>query len=479
MVRGWSRGAALLGLPALLVLQLISPASATAAPAGNQQAAGGSAAEASLAESTISRGVAPSVAGAATASCPLTFVGVRGSGETQNSAGGFGDTIDAVRKQVQALVPTASARAIDYPAISIPAARLQDVTYSLRYANSISDGRKQLAAFLRDWYGRCGTSGWLVLAGYSQGAHVVGDVMTENSWVSSAVRARVAGVVLIGDPRFRGDAVYGVGDFDRRLNGVATGVYASRAVSLSGAPPLRSYCQQGDAVCNISASNLKFCLQGGTKSACPHSHYMDWYYGPEKVTYTTSAGSYLARSFVLARGVPTVNVGPALVAPYLPRCPNPGFATSFIITAEHFAANEEYTVQIGPLAWLGAPGPTADALGSFTFKERLEALPSGVWSVEVQGNKGSSARSTLRVGHDACIDRVVTDEGTSLRYQGGGWGSEDELLLYLDGEPVATADADSFGSFETDAVVPCPFPGGHTASIQSASGRSLSVDTSC
>lgn len=233
--------------------------------------------------------VAPGTAQAA--SCPKAqFIGVRGSGETYQ----YGVTVGDVQQKVAARIPGSASAFIKYPAVAVGYGGWNH--YPSNYSDSVQAGITNLTAYVRSFISRCsGTP--LLLTGYSQGAHVVGNVVEKI--LSSSERAHVAGVVLIGDPRFKGDqSTINVGDYDPTENGVWVPVGGARNLPSNIVGVTRSYCQEGDPVCNFGLTNVVFCQTH--KPACPHIHYIDWYYG--SATYTGLAASYLSDKFHKAIG---------------------------------------------------------------------------------------------------------------------------------------------------------------------------------
>lgn len=65
------------------------------------------------------------------------------------------------------------------------------------YADSVAQGRHELAAYLADRAATCPNERY-VLGGWSQGAQVIGEGLFD---VSASIRARIAFVALFGDPK--------------------------------------------------------------------------------------------------------------------------------------------------------------------------------------------------------------------------------------------------------------------------------------
>jgi hypothetical protein len=201
-------------------------------------------------------------------SCPtLQFVGVRGSGETEADGEGYGKTILAMRNAL-AQVPGLRAAHINYSAV--PVVRLLDLhQYAAIYVDSVSEGSYALEAFLVRFMRDCPRT-YVILGGYSQGAHVVGDVLEHD--LSSDQRRHIAAVAMFGDPRFNpNQRVVDIGGYNKKLSGVATVLYGARVVDEDIVDRVRSYCLNGDPVCNLSTWNVAQCALEAT---CVHYRYV-------------------------------------------------------------------------------------------------------------------------------------------------------------------------------------------------------------
>ncbi|WP_410575558.1 PQQ-binding-like beta-propeller repeat protein [Amycolatopsis sp. cmx-4-61] len=224
----------------------------------------------------------PPTAYGADAACPaVQFVGVRGSGEKNSDGAGYGTTVNSVRERVLAKYPDAQTYFIDYPAI--PVSPL-DPRYLSNYRDSIAKGINVLTSFLNSFATRCSGSA-VVLAGYSQGAHVAGDVYQS---LGKAAQDMVVGLTLLGDPRFNpGQAVIDVGPYDPHRVGVwqALGAGTVRTVPSARTNVVRSYCLAGDPVCNYSLADAWAC-DPHSGLYCSHLHYID-------VGFTNRAGDWL------------------------------------------------------------------------------------------------------------------------------------------------------------------------------------------
>jgi Cutinase len=94
-----------------------------------------------------------------------------------------------------------------------------------------------------------------VLAGYSQGAWVIGDALAGGGGaaptVSAALGRKVTAIVLYGDPRFRAGEPYNRGTFQAGVSGVLPRAQGSLSAYASR---IRSYCYADDTVCQNGSS---------------------------------------------------------------------------------------------------------------------------------------------------------------------------------------------------------------------------------
>lgn len=193
---------------------------------------------------------APASATVSSATCPNVYqVVVRGSNEpagsgasgniwTSGGRGRMGNTAAAAATRTTRSVRTVS---LNYPATILPS-RTSD-----GYINSQYRGKYNLTKELNRMATAC-PSTRTVLIGYSQGAHVIGDVVSNGNpmKLSSSAKAKIAAIFLTGDPVRR----YGE-PFNRGL-GLGGGALPNRAKGdLSGvASRLISYCYKGDIFCD-------------------------------------------------------------------------------------------------------------------------------------------------------------------------------------------------------------------------------------
>ena len=133
----------------------------------------------------------------------------------------------------------------------------------LAYFSSLDTGKARLAAELNRLATLCPSSR-TVLIGYSQGAHVVGDVTSNSNpnALSTGAKSRIAAVYLTGDPVRRPYESH------NRGTGIGGGVLVDRgAGQMSGlGSRILSYCYKGDWACDAPHKDP-------TRSAAIHTSY--------------------------------------------------------------------------------------------------------------------------------------------------------------------------------------------------------------
>ena len=142
--------------------------------------------------------------------------------------------------------------------------------YGAAYVDSVSEGTYALEAFLLRFLRDCPTT-YVILGGYSQGAHVVGDVVEGH--LTRDQRRHIAAVAMFGDPRFNPkQPKVDIGGYNNKLSGIATPLYGARVVDDDIVDRVRSYCLYGDPVCNFSVFNAGTCAP--FMPACAHYRYV-------------------------------------------------------------------------------------------------------------------------------------------------------------------------------------------------------------
>lgn len=135
-------------------------------------------------------------------------------------------------------------------------AQISDLDYPASWeSGSEAAGVNRLVAVLNAQSAQCPAMR-TVLLGYSQGAMVVGDALSapdarfneDNGYeLSPAARGHIVAVELYGDPRFRADAAYAAGDFDRAVNGILGARRAADFGEIAGRTV--SFCTARDFAC--------------------------------------------------------------------------------------------------------------------------------------------------------------------------------------------------------------------------------------
>ncbi|MDO4031102.1 cutinase family protein [Clavibacter michiganensis] len=196
-----------------------------------------------------------------------TLIAVRGSYDGQagsgtgatpyvyaHGTGGQGDmmaeliTAFAVEQNIPVYI-----EALRYPAVIYP-----DLTND-GYIESERDGVIALRGEINSLATDCPDT-TIQLAGYSQGAHVIGDVLSDRTQLSVVARQNLDGVVLFGDPAYRAGEPW-----DDSANGDGNGRFArgkgelnawDRTSTTSATPVtmIHSWCVPDDLFCQSGTS---------------------------------------------------------------------------------------------------------------------------------------------------------------------------------------------------------------------------------
>jgi len=230
--------------------------------------------------------------------CPKAyFIGVRGSGQNEVDVyEGLGREMWELKNAIEAQIPGLEYDHINYSAIGVLENGLLDLLdYAIvDYKSNELDGEPRLQDKIHELHNKCSKTP-IVLGGYSQGAHVVGDVYQS---LSPRTKGYIAAVALFGDPRFNKDqkAPVNQGDYEQ-INGIFSTQLVFKAIPKEYRKPraftssddlqkVQSYCTVGDPICNYSKPNIAFCKYSAYE--CPHVLY------PEK-PWISQAGRWIAR----------------------------------------------------------------------------------------------------------------------------------------------------------------------------------------
>ncbi|MFK0251248.1 cutinase family protein [Amycolatopsis azurea] len=184
-----------------------------------------------------------SAAAASVSDCTDVYVlAARGSGESPGT-GAIGSLAAQIKKQSGQSVEV---DAVDYPAQLAP------------YGSSSAKGTAAVKKQLADQAATCPDQK-IVLIGYSQGAHIIGDALggggggtlgTKTPPIDAGLGKHVAAVIQMGDPRhipgqsFDKGTSQRAGMFPRQADQLLTG-YANR---------IRAYCDTRDLFCDSGSS---------------------------------------------------------------------------------------------------------------------------------------------------------------------------------------------------------------------------------
>ncbi|BCY08492.1 cutinase [Actinoplanes sp. L3-i22] len=175
--------------------------------------------------------------------CPDAHIVVTRASTEAPGTGIIGSLATAVTR---ASDQTITVEATDYPAALNP------------YPPSVAAGTQALTAQLTNEATNCPATK-IVVMGYSQGAHVIGDVLagtgrvagfTPSAAIGTGVSDKVVAVILMGDPRYVPGKSFNAGTsrtkgLFARGNDAALDAFADRT---------QSYCDTGDTFCASGAS---------------------------------------------------------------------------------------------------------------------------------------------------------------------------------------------------------------------------------
>lgn len=206
------------------------------------------------------------------AECPtVEFIGARGSGEGPFEFDGLGKTVQDAKNSLAAQGVSMKVTSLPYPAVKVA---FTEAEYPSDYSNSVKAGIELLSGYITQLHVACPNTK-VILAGYSQGAHVVGDVVT---LLPLTIQNQIAGIVLFGDPLFNPTQTQVDKGTYENWRGIWSAEYGP-----GGLPPRQfqenlvskasSYCLKGDFVCNFDTFLVNAGKCKADEANCPHGLY--------------------------------------------------------------------------------------------------------------------------------------------------------------------------------------------------------------
>ena len=174
----------------------------------------------------------------------VELIGVRGSGESYSGNYGMGYEIAGLYEKVKARKPstqTLQSYGLEYPAVNVA-----EWWNAWDYFPSVWEGDEHLESRIKADAAAC-SSMKILVAGFSQGAHVVGDTIENLANSNSSSLSHVYGVALFGDPRFNPeDKATARGNYNPEHWGILTerGNYSTKINNRLG-----DWCRLKDAIC--------------------------------------------------------------------------------------------------------------------------------------------------------------------------------------------------------------------------------------
>lgn len=181
------------------------------------------------------------------------------------------------------------------------------------YPGGVSDGAHALKREVAAIRAACGGTTKIVLSGFSQGAHVIGQAI--DTGLSSE---QVAGVALMGDPTFSATNS-GVTRYERAPWGPPRGGLGARGKPFPSSYNVYSYCKPADYVCGSVPRDGVDGHGNYDKVAVASSGRWWWYEGEASDPPTTQLARMIVRQTLdlehRTSARPPEALGPVLVAP--------------------------------------------------------------------------------------------------------------------------------------------------------------------
>lgn len=205
-----------------------------------------------------------------------TLIGVRGTDEPAGSgsanggrtyaSGGLGDAVDSIANYARSdkNLPI-YVEALNYPATAYQAP-------FTTYINSVNVGVARLAAEVENLASSCPSTN-ILLVGYSQGAHVISNMLSGSNppafttvSLSPGARAHIKAVVLLASPSFRPGQSWNAPNQARTTAGLFPAdagklsawtalAWNSNYTARTQQPIVREWCFEGDAFCQSAFPN--------------------------------------------------------------------------------------------------------------------------------------------------------------------------------------------------------------------------------
>lgn len=313
------------------------------------------------------------------------LIGARGSGDNAHGSSYPGRHALAIAatltQQYKLKLKTGNVIGLDYPAVSITNSS------AIHYKSSVSTGVTNLLKDITIIRQTCGASFPIVLAGFSQGAHVIQSTLDKLDDLASTgdeTWKSIAGVVLLASPRFDQHDPVARGTF---MAGYPYGGLAGQSLVRARFEPItRSYCLGNDPICVASYNNVG--------NASVHSNG----YNPNTATGTPILAD---GSSLLAWGIDTRSGGD--IAPH----------PAGQLTAYRTNASNEVRVSAGTVYADGSP--TVTFSWDLTSNGTVDAVTSTPWiihgyGIALRGRK--QIETTVRIQH---ADGMITTRQICIR----------------------------------------------------------------
>ncbi len=414
----------------------------------------------------------PNEARADTSTCPgFAILGSRGSGQDIADTNGFAKEVGSFVSDFESMVP-AGVRVFEwanpYPAVKVagidglPNAASAALGWGA-YQNSVTDGqgklRNEINAIRTDPV--CGSATKIILAGYSQGAQVTGNVYQT---LTDTERSSILGVLLLGDPLFNPASQRVRGDFDPQRVGSLAHPKNTRLrpeFPTPGDGKVLSYCHADDAICQGFVSFRRLAVSGVEA----HGNYDTVGDAASPETYPHRAAAY----FALKAGFPTP--APAPVATITP-IPDAVVGEAINISA---AASTDPSGQPLTYAWDLGTGTFASPSASPTARG-VTFNTAGTYTIRVQtantSGRAATASATVNVLPSGVAGTALAP--TALTTTPSADGTTDTLSWQ---PPTSGPAAQGYEVFTDDGCPLADIMGGGPGSVSvPAAGLPSAVD---